>query len=132
MAVEMGIVKNLENQRVLVSQKNTDKNGETKERLYIVAEEKADKFMKSVKGTEFANKAQKNMSTVLAPLVGAVVALTVKTSAPLKILSGVVTGGAAFFACKKFDEMTDRTVQNQNLKHYKAQDVTGQDIDTIV
>ena len=70
MSLELDVVRPLENQRVLISEKNTDKKGQVQERYYVLPEKNSDKFMKSLKNAKFNDSFQKSLSMGLVALLG--------------------------------------------------------------
>lgn len=130
MALEINVVKQPENQQVLISEK-TNKKGQSQERLFIVPEEKADKFINSRKNEKISNSLQKTLSYMLVPAVGILAAVSINTSKLGRIAAGCIASGLTFQACKNVDNAVDKYLENTDLKRNKAIEVTGQDINQI-
>ena len=128
MSLELNVVKNLGNQKVLVSEKNK-KNQEC---LYIVPEDKAEKFIKTRKDAKVSDGFQKFFSASLAGMAGLYAGLTLKLPTYGKVAAGIAAAGATIFACCKFDKWADNFLKKQDLKSSNAQEVTGQDISEYV
>ena len=131
MSLELGVVRSLENQRILVSERNMDKQGQVQERYYVVPEKNSDKFMKSLKSAQFANSFQKNLSLGLVPAAGIYTAIISKGSKLGRLGIGLVTSLLTYFATKSFDSFADKSTRSANMRRYKVEEVTGQDLNKI-
>lgn len=131
MSLELDVVRPLENQRVLISEKNTDKKGQVQERYYVLPAKNSDKFMKSLKNAKFNDSFQKSLSMGLVALLGISTALQIKASKGIRVVSGLAVSALTYFATKHIDSSMNKILRKLDLKQYKAEEVTGQDLNEI-
>ena len=131
MSLELDVVRPLENQRVLISEKNTDKKGHVQERYYVLPAKNSDKFMKSLKNAKFNDSFQKSLSMGLVALLGISTALQIKASKGIRVVSGLAVSALTYFATKHIDSSMNKILRKLDLKQYKAEEVTGQDLNEI-
>ena len=130
MVLEFALIKNLDNKRVLISEKDKSiKN--SKDRLYVLPEENLDKFMKKRQLADRINNNQRLFSNLLAPMLGITVAFKTKFSNYAKFAIGAATTALSYIGLKKMDKYIDNISQEQDMKKNKVQEVTGQNIEDI-
>ena len=129
--LEFNVIKSLDNQRVLLSEK-TNKNNQVQERLYVVPENKIDKFIDSKKALKINSGLQKTLSFGLAGAVGIVAACFLKAPNLVRAAAGIGATSLTYLGCKKVDSFADNLIQKQYMKTLNVQDVTNQNVDEIV
>ena len=121
MSVE--VVKNIENNRVLIKESSGSKRKPI-ERYYAVSAENSDKFVSQKKMLNSNRKFQKVMTYTLSALVGVLVGAVVKFGTLGKILSGVGVGAVALLGSLKTDDMLNKKMNKAAMENYNAEDVT--------
>lgn len=125
MSISVEVVKNLENNKVLIREKSGTQKKPV-ERYYAVPQENADKFVTQKKVLDKNRKFQKIMTGSLSAAIGLLVGLVVKFGAFGKTVAGLGTGLLALAGSTKADKIFDKKMQQNVMKNYNAEDVTGQ------
>lgn len=125
MSISVEVIKNLENNRVLIREKSGTQKKPV-EYYYAVPQENADKFVTQKKVLDKNRKFQKIMTYSLSAAIGLLVGAVVKFGALGKTLSAVGTGLIALLGSAKTDKIFDKKMQQNVMKNYNAEDVTGQ------
>jgi len=128
MAINLSVVKNLENNRVLIQEQSGKKNSP---RLYSVPQENADKFISERKAVVRNNKIQKIMTYVTSAVIGLIVGSVVKFGTLGKVISGLVTGGVALTGSYATDKAMNKKLQANTLKNFDVEEVTDQKSENI-
>ena len=125
MSLSVNVVRNLENNRVLIQEKSgTEKH--PVERYYVAPQEKADKFIAQKQTLNTNRKFQNIMTYFLSAGIGLLVGAVLKFGTLGKVLSGVGVGLLAFFGSKKADKSFNNKLEQINMKNYNVEEVTGQ------
>ncbi len=130
MSLSVSVVKNLENNRVLIQEKSGSQKHPV-ERYYVAPEENADKFIAQRKTLNTNNKFQNVMTYSLSAGIGLLVAAVLKFGTLGKVISGVGVGLLSVFGSRKVDKMFDNRMQEINMKNYNVKEVTGQNPEDI-
>lgn len=125
MSLSVSVVRNLENNRVLIQEKSgTEKH--PVERYYVAPQEKADKFIAQKQTLNTNRKFQNIMTYFLSAGIGLLVGTVLKFGTAGKIISGIGVGLLAFFGSKKADKSFNNKLEQINMKNYNVEEVTGQ------
>ena len=125
MSLSVNVVRNLENNRVLIQEKSgTEKH--PVERYYVAPQEKADKFIAQKQTLNTNRKFQNIMTYFLSAGIGLLVGAVLKFGTAGKIISGIGVGLLAFFGSKKADKSFNNKLEQINMKNYNVEEVTGQ------
>lgn len=129
MPIAVNIVKNVGDDKVLVSQNYVSKN-KVHEKLYLADKDKADKFVKQLKYLDNNNNFMNLMSVGLGGAVGYLVSSALsKSSLPAKTAAGVLSGLGALALAVKADMILDKYFRKTSLKTFGAKEVTGQNFE---
>lgn len=130
MSLSVSVVRNLENNRVLIQEKSgTEKH--PVERYYVAPQEKADKFIAQKQTLNTNRKFQNIMTYFLSAGIGLLVGAVLKFGTLGKVLSGVGVGLLAFFGSKKADKSFNNKLEQINMKNHNVEEVTGQNPESI-
>ena len=130
MSLSVNVVRNLENNRVLIQEKSgTEKH--PVERYYVAPQEKADKFIAQKQTLNTNRKFQNIMTYFLSAGIGLLVGAVLKFGTLGKVLSGVGVGLLAFFGSKKADKSFNNKLEQINMKNHNVEEVTGQNPESI-
>lgn len=125
MSLSVSVVRNLENNRVLIQEKSgTEKH--PVERYYVAPQEKADQFIAQRNSLNTNRKFQNIMTYFLSAGIGLLVGAVLKFGTVGKVLSGAGVGLLAFFGSKKADKSFNNKLEQINMKNYNVEEVTGQ------
>lgn len=125
MSLSVSVVRNLENNRVLIQEKSgTEKH--PVERYYVAPQEKADRFIAQRNSLNTNRKFQNIMTYFLSAGIGLLVGAVLKFGTLGKVLSGVGVGLLAFLGSKKADKSFNNKLEQINMKNYNVEEVTGQ------
>ena len=125
MSLSVSVVRNLENNRVLIQEKSgTEKH--PVERYYVAPQEKADQFIAQRNSLNTNRKFQNIMTYFLSAGIGLLVGAVLKFRTLGKVLSGVGVGLLAFLGSKKADKSFNNKLEQINMKNYNVEEVTGQ------
>lgn len=125
MSLSVSVVRNLENNRVLIQEKSgTEKH--PVERYYVAPQEKADQFIAQRNSLNTNRKFQNIMTYFLSAGIGLLVGAVLKFGTLGKVLSGVGVGLLAFLGSKKADKSFNNKLEQINMKNYNVAEVTGQ------
>ncbi len=125
MSLSVSVVRNLENNRVLIQEKSgTEKH--PVERYYVAPQEKADQFIAQRNSLNTNRKFQNIMTYFLSAGIGLLVGAVLKFGTLGKVLSGVGVGLLAFLGSKKADKSFNNKLEQINMKNYNVEEVTGQ------
>lgn len=125
MSLSVSVVRNLENNRVLIQEKSgTEKH--PVERYYVAPQEKADQFIAQRNSLNTNRKFQNIMTYFLSAGIGLLVGAVLKFGTLGKVLSGVGVGLLAFLGSKKVDKSFNNKLEQINMKNYNVEEVTGQ------
>ena len=125
MSLSVSVVRNLENNRVLIQEKSgTEKH--PVERYYVAPQEKADQFIAQRNSLNTNRKFQNIMTYFLSAGIGLLVGAVLKFGTLGKVLSGVGVGLLAFLGSKKVDKSFNNKLEQINMKNYNVAEVTGQ------
>lgn len=131
MSIAVNVIKDAGDNKVLVSKKSISKN-QAHEKLYLVDKDKSDKFVKQLKTNDTLNNTCDVMGVILSGTVAYQMGKNMKSGGIVgKVLTGALTGLGTLVCCAKFDQLLRKTTEQNNLKLFKAQDVTGQNIEDI-
>ena len=122
MSLSVSVVRNLENNRVLIQ----EKSGTEKQRYYVAPQEKADQFIAQRNSLNTNRKFQNIMTYFLSAGIGLLVGAVLKFGTLGKVLSGVGVGLLAFLGSKKADKSFNNKLEQINMKNYNVAEVTGQ------
>ena len=125
MSLSVSVVRNLENNRVLIQEKSGTKKHPV-ERYYVAPQEKADKFIAQKQTLNTNRKFQNIMTYFLSAGIGLLVGAVLKFGTLGKVLSGVGVGLLAFLGSKKADKSFNNKLEQINMKNYNVEEVTGQ------
>lgn len=130
MSLSVSVVRNLENNRVLIQEKSgTEKH--PVERYYVAPQEKADQFIAQRNSLNTNRKFQNIMTYFLSAGIGLLVGAVLKFGTLGKVLSGVGVGLLAFLGSKKADKSFNNKLEQINMKNYNVEEVTGQKPEVI-
>lgn len=130
MSLSVSVVRNLENNRVLIQEKSgTEKH--PVERYYVAPQEKADKFIAQKQTLNTNRKFQNIMTYFLSAGIGLLVGAVLKFGTLGKVLSGVGVGLLALFGSKKADKNFNNKLEQINMKNHNVEEVTGQNPESI-
>lgn len=130
MSLSVNVVRNLENNRVLIQEKSgTEKH--PVERYYVAPQEKADKFIAQKQTLNTNRKFQNIMTYFLSAGIGLLVGAVLKFGTLGKVLSGVGVGLLALFGSKKADKNFNNKLEQINMKNHNVEEVTGQNPESI-
>ena len=130
MSLSVSVVRNLENNRVLIQEKSgTEKH--PVERYYVALQEKADQFIAQRNSLNTNRKFQNIMTYFLSAGIGLLVGAVLKFGTLGKVLSGVGVGLLAFLGSKKADKSFNNKLEQINMKNYNVEEVTGQKPEVI-
>ena len=130
MSLSVSVVRNLENNRVLIQEKSGTKKHPV-ERYYVAPQEKADKFIAQKQTLNTNRKFQNIMTYFLSAGIGLLVGAVLKFGTLGKVLSGVGVGLLAFFGSKKADKNFNNKLEQINMKNHNVEEVTGQNPESI-
>lgn len=130
MSLSVSVVKNLENNRVLIQEKSGTKKHPV-ERYYVAPQEKADKFIAQKQTLNTNRKFQNIMTYFLSAGIGLLVGAVLKFGTLGKVLSGVGVGLLALFGSKKADKNFNNKLEQINMKNHNVEEVTGQNPESI-
>lgn len=122
--MEFNVVNKLNDNKVLISE--TNKYAENQPvRYYIANQDNADKFIKSKKSLEMANKFQKSMSGALAVSAGVLAGVSMKHGGKVgKIATGIAVGVATLIGALKLDITVNNLSQKNNIKRMNVEEIT--------
>ena len=130
MSLSVSVVRNLENNRVLIQEKSgTEKH--PVERYYVAPQEKADQFIAQRNSLNTNRKFQNIMTYFLSAGIGLLVGAVLKFGTLGKVLSGVGVGLLALFGSKKADKNFNNKLEQINMKNHNVEEVTGQNPESI-
>ena len=130
MSLSVNVVRNLENNRVLIQEKSgTEKH--PVERYYVAPQEKADKFIAQKQTLNTNRKFQNIMTYFLSAGIGLLVGAVLKFGTLGKVLSGVGVGLLALFGSQKADKNFNNKLEQINMKNHNVEEVTGQNPESI-
>ena len=130
MSLSVSVVRNLENNRVLIQEKSgTEKH--PVERYYVAPQEKADKFIAQKQTLNTNRKFQNIMTYFLSAGIGLLVGTVLKFGTAGKIISGIGVGLLAFLGSKKADKSFNNKLEQINMKNHNVEEVTGQNPESI-
>ena len=130
MSLSVNVVRNLENNRVLIQEKSgTEKH--PVERYYVAPQEKADKFIAQKQTLNTNRKFQNIMTYFLSAGIGLLVGTVLKFGTAGKIISGIGVGLLAFLGSKKADKSFNNKLEQINMKNHNVEEVTGQNPESI-
>ena len=130
MSLSVSVVRNLENNRVLIQEKSgTEKH--PVERYYVAPQEKADQFIAQRNSLNTNRKFQNIMTYFLSAGIGLLVGAVLKFGTLGKVLSGVGVGLLAFLGSKKADKNFNNKLEQINMKNHNVEEVTGQNPESI-
>ena len=130
MSLSVNVVRNLENNRVLIQEKSgTEKH--PVERYYVAPQEKADKFIAQKQTLNTNRKFQNIMTYFLSAGIGLLVGAVLKFGTAGKIISGIGVGLLAFLGSKKADKSFNNKLEQINMKNHNVEEVTGQNPESI-
>ncbi len=130
MSLSVSVVRNLENNRVLIQEKSGTKKHPV-ERYYVAPQEKADKFIAQKQTLNTNRKFQNIMTYFLSAGIGLLVGAVLKFGTLGKVLSGVGVGLLALFGSKKADKNFNNKLEQINMKNHNVEEVTGQNPESI-
>ena len=130
MSLSVSVVRNLENNRVLIQEKSgTEKH--PVERYYVAPQEKADQFIAQRNSLNTNRKFQNIMTYFLSAGIGLLVGAVLKFGTLGKVLSGVGVGLLALFGSQKADKNFNNKLEQINMKNHNVEEVTGQNPESI-
>ena len=130
MSLSVSVVRNLENNRVLIQEKSgTEKHPVG--RYYVAPQEKADQFIAQRNSLNTNRKFQNIMTYFLSAGIGLLVGAVLKFGTLGKVLSGVGVGLLAFLGSKQADKSFNNKLEQINMKNYNVEEVTGQKPEVI-
>ena len=130
MSLSVSVVRNLENNRVLIQEKSGTKKHPV-ERYYVAPQEKADKFIAQKQTLNTNRKFQNIMTYFLSAGIGLLVGAVLKFGTAGKIISGIGVGLLAFLGSKKADKSFNNKLEQINMKNHNVEEVTGQNPESI-
>lgn len=130
MPIVMNVVKQVSENKVLVSEKITTKNNSS-EKFYIVNEDKVDRFIKVKKQNRSFNAFQQVMSFMLAPAAGILVALKTPVNKAVKVPIGIALTACSYFLLNLVDKQFDQITNNINNNECNAQEISKEDVEKM-
>lgn len=122
--LEVNVVNKLPDNKVLVSEKNSNKQKQTV-RYYIANGENADKFIKERKNLNNIDNMQGAFSVGLSAIAGLFVLTSMKSNVVIKTLGGIAAGLGAYLGLHKIDSVVDKQAQKNSLNKFKVEEITG-------
>ena len=117
------ISKRLDNNKVLITEQKKNVPQSNK-KYYIASEDKADKFINSMKRSDDLNSFQKVATTALSVLSGLYVGHSMKASPVSKLYGGVAAAAGIYLGAHKLDVMVDKQARTNNIKHFEVEDIS--------